>query len=455
MAGLASALDVSACGELGENNTLYELTQNITFAGECFKVTGYNNTIDGNGFAINYSNNGTIGVGINITTGRNNTLIKDLIIWEGVTTNNGKNAIVSSIVSNLTIVNVSIRMIGISTGIQISGNTAFPNSIWNSTIVHTGDGRAIQFGTNSRWGTAQNVMINSSSTGTSAIGIDNVGSQDPNFNNVTIVSNKFGIQFAGGSGYRNATLNNSNITAMGTSSVNILIGGTHLNLTIQDTILRSSKNNINISGSTRLSNINLTNVSSFNGTDLVINILAPSNTSIFNRWWFIANVSSSGSPLQDVNVTSTNNSNILHTTQLTGVNGQTIRLPYVEYWFGNSTNITYFNNYTINATKTGYENYSNSTINLTILNNLFLNIVLTSEGGASQCDYTSGDLEITDGSVCNITTSVNVFPNQCRIYSGKIRIYSGGLLICNGTFINEGQGLYVNLTGAKWLTRLV
>lgn len=68
--------NVSACGTLALNNTYYQLNQSITSTGTCLTVTGFNNTIDGNGYNLTYGTTSCAGCyGISATNIRNISII--------------------------------------------------------------------------------------------------------------------------------------------------------------------------------------------------------------------------------------------------------------------------------------------------------------------------------------------------------------------------------------------
>ena len=59
--------DISACGTLETENSVYSLTQNIESAGTCFTVTASNVTIDCNGHSIRYNSVGGVAYGVHST----------------------------------------------------------------------------------------------------------------------------------------------------------------------------------------------------------------------------------------------------------------------------------------------------------------------------------------------------------------------------------------------------
>jgi len=55
----------------------------------------------------------------------------------------------------------------------------------------------------------------------------------------------------------------------------------------------------------------------------------------------------------------------------------------------------------------------------------------------------SGDFEVTDNEVCEISTTCDVRPNAFRVLDGKMRIIGSGAIRADGCFIKDEQSLYV------------
>jgi len=76
MTSLVSAGDINTCQDLSVENTVYNLTADVSSPTRCFNVTANNITLDGNGFTVYYSQGGN-GEGIYIVD-VNDTTVKDI-----------------------------------------------------------------------------------------------------------------------------------------------------------------------------------------------------------------------------------------------------------------------------------------------------------------------------------------------------------------------------------------
>ncbi len=98
--------------------------------------------------------------------------------------------------------------------------------------------------------------------------------------------------------------------------------------------------------------------------------------SCYNRSWYLdVNVSDGTSPLEDMNVTIFNKSDVEMTSELTDANGRIIRKNITEYTYCPTTYV-YQSNYTVNTSdNAGGYNPDSTSVNMTT--NKFLNIVLS------------------------------------------------------------------------------
>jgi hypothetical protein len=110
---------------------------------------------------------------------------------------------------------------------------------------------------------------------------------------------------------------------------------------------------------------NITNVTTPAGVPVNISIESDISPTVNYGWWLDANITtSSGAALEGATVNATSALSTSY-TNTSGTDGLT-RIALIEYTRNNTggTDYTYYSNYTINATKAGYE--PNSTvINLT------------------------------------------------------------------------------------------
>jgi parallel beta-helix repeat protein len=162
-----------------------------------------------------------------------------------------------------------------------------------------------------------------------------------------------------------------------TSGSNALMIGNRNNFTLIDSILNASKTyDISIVTNAYTGIMNFTNVTRADGaTPVNITWAANMNMTLYNNWWLEVNVSNGTNPLQaNVSIYDSNSNFILNTT--TNTNGYA-KVALREYMNENNTLITYYSNYTINTTTTGYDIKTN-TINMSA--NRAVNIIMTSSG---------------------------------------------------------------------------
>jgi len=92
-------------------------------------------------------------------------------------------------------------------------------------------------------------------------------------------------------------------------------------------------------------------------------------------------------------------------------------------------------NLTLNFTFFSTTNTAFYTPNL--ISNITLETWTEGGGGGGTCVYVSGDWTISDGSVCNVTTVINLNGNELRIMNGIVRVSGAGRVIANGIIINQ------------------
>jgi hypothetical protein len=115
-------------------------------------------------------------------------------------------------------------------------------------------------------------------------------------------------------------------------------------------------------------------------------------------------------PVQGASVTAYNTSNSLQLTDSTNSSGMIQRQEATEY-VNTAGTISYYNNYTINATKSGYSTVVHI-FNFTIIMNK-MDDFFTLDNGS--CAYTGGNWIINCSAYCNITSNVNVLGNNISI----------------------------------------
>ncbi|MBI2449275.1 hypothetical protein HYV49_03175, partial [Candidatus Pacearchaeota archaeon] len=369
--------NINSCQILGQANTVYYLTQNVSSNGTCFTITANNITLDGNISKITYGINGTGGQYGIYVTGYNKTTLKNLRIEEGNNSGSVKHAIYFINVNNATIYNNTIRTNTTSSyGIIIEEDGSF-NNISNNNISISGTGASgifwevggnqfvsgniintsglnspsIQFG-----GSSSNIIIDNNiySNGTGFV-FD--GNNNKFNNNTLIITGGNGIQLNGGN---NNTLSNFSIVASYVSSHGILFGNTNNNATFYNGRINASHPSSNDTqfGATSSGILNFTNVTLANNKIG----FASGSTARLNVHWYVDALANypNGSFAGNTNITGYNVSKSIAFSQLTGSNGRIARQTVLSYW-RNATVFSDQNNYTFNATLVdGSQNLSQS-----------------------------------------------------------------------------------------------
>ena len=314
-----SAGEISDCGTLDTENTIYTLTNNVNSTDTCFNITANNITLDCQGYEINYSSDGGNNEhGVYSTS--NSSTIKNCNIVEGVIVGNFDSAIYFNNAKNGIINNNIITTSGISSyGIYLSTNSN-NNTISNNTIT-----------TSEEYAHGINLYSNTN-------------------NNLFLGIN----------------VNTNNIYA---NTINVDDGDN--NFIIIDSILNSSLAEELFIGPFSMGGTwNFTNVTRSDGNP--INAHWRTDIGTLNMMWYLdINVTNSTNVLENVNVTSYDVNNDYQFSTLTGSNGQT-RQILLEYQSIDNVK-TYFSNYTINTLLSEYDDDSQS-INMSV--NKQLNIIL-------------------------------------------------------------------------------
>jgi hypothetical protein len=110
-----SADELSSCGNLDSENTVYALTQNVSSSGTCFTIAANNVTLDCQGHMINYSQS-EIGYGV-YSFGNDKIVIKNCNIIQGSVQNDSYtiyvNRSLSSVIYNNNLTNSGRHGIGV------------------------------------------------------------------------------------------------------------------------------------------------------------------------------------------------------------------------------------------------------------------------------------------------------------------------------------------------------
>ncbi len=307
MVGSVSAIDISSCPFIITSSGTYDLINNISCAGMAINVSANNVIIDLHGYTINGTDN----------------VLNDDGVW-----------------------------------VKDFNYTTVKNGI----IINEGAGIYFRSGSNF------NKVINVTLFSNAQFGIATLFSSYNNFTNITTISNDAeGIFLQGGS--NNILINiNSSLNAEGigidTSSFNIL---ENIYISHSDAIgiaLESSSHN-------RFTNINISNSAtrdvdlrdSVNNTFLNVTYTTEAVSSrqasqLIRNWYYQAKVQDDiTNPLQGALVEAENITGILIDSSTTDVNGFTDLMELTEY-INNGGTKTFYSNYTITASKSGFTSSS-------------------------------------------------------------------------------------------------
>jgi len=329
---------------LGTTNTNYVLNNNVTTTGS----TSY---------------------GIYLQTATNNNISNNIINTTGA---GGSNAFAMYLFSTSSRNNISANTITTSGngGRGISLDTTNNDNIISNNIINTtgsSDSYAISLFTSNRNTISGNTIT--------ALGTNNFGfyiASTSNNNNIT--ANTATTSGSSGHGVRldavshNSFSNNNIKTTHATTAYGVFLNGAGTNNTFtNDNITATGVNDIRVvSNSATFTNV------TFNTTDITF-AAATSTGNVTVQWYLTTTVqNTSGSNLQNANVTIFNVSNIQVFNGLTASDGTIARQTLTEYW-QNATNIYYETPHTINTTLTNY--ISNSTV-INISATLSFNLVV-------------------------------------------------------------------------------
>jgi parallel beta-helix repeat protein/surface protein len=386
------------------NNTLiFNTGTSNTSAGIYIYLSSNNNNL-----TSNVARSNGIALAIDILSSNNNNLTNNT-----ATISNGDSAIRIRSSNNTILVNNNGTSSGNGKGINI--DSSFNNSLINNTGT-----------SNSSYGiylykSSSNILTNNTAT-------NNGGSASLIYysNNNTLVNNKMISNGMGAANYgvwvslsSNNTFIGQTAKALGTGSGNygILIRGSN-NTILRDSINISGGGGVDISYYPDAGSVNNTFINCSYNTE---NITA--GNELIRKWYYRAYVNdTSGLPIQGASVTAYNTSNSLQFTDSTNSSGLTQRQEATEYVNTGGT-ISYYNNYTINATKSGYSTVVHI-FNFTIMMNK-MDDWFTLENGS--CAYTGGNWIINCSAYCNVTSNVNVLGNNISIIGVGIFVTSANI----------------------------
>jgi|GEM_PF-5151239 len=325
----------------------------------------------------------TTAYGIYLLTASNATITDNIVLTNGTPTGNG--IVLSTNSKDNTINSNIITTKGAATGYGIYLFTkADYNDIFDNTITTKGaaTGYGIYVATNS----VNNLFVNNSITTHGAASghgiVLSINSSGNMFYNHTIIARGvggYGIDLLVNT--TNNTFSGMKIFTNSTTSYAIYFADTNASLQISDSILNSTIINqeVYVKNFGKPSEWNFTNVTRENGNRINVTWIAGANGTLNMRWYLDVNVTNStGSALENVNISVWDNADTFQFSKLTDATGFIGQQVLTEYQkINNSLGITtYYSNYTINVTSAAYINTS---LSVNMSSNQLLNIILLSD----------------------------------------------------------------------------
>ncbi len=406
------------CGTI-DNAGVYTLNQSISGSGTCLVINANDVTIDFAGFSITGDGTG-YGVDSQGTAYTNLTLKNGNIISFSMGIHFDGPA--SSLISNITL--------GYNSNSGVFAVTGTHN-IENSTINYSSTGINFNSVTNS---IIRNNVLNSNSVAVSlgALSATNYFYNTSILNCTTTTSGCISL----------AAASHNNVFELGIingSNNNLIhVAAAADNLTFKDfQFINSSGNDLYLMGSPAYNN-------TFINTTYVLGeeLLSPQdpNLILFRKWYYKTYVNdSSGTALSDVNISVYNYTNEFVGNLTTNSSGY-INLTSL-IWYISTGGVRVYDNYTLNATKSGYVT-SNHTLNLGD-NNLTDFFTLTQGTAVTDC-MTLNQPNTLYTQTINITALISPCIN---ISVDNVTFNGNGFYITNTTTAN-GIGIYSNSTNS-------
>ncbi|RLI90746.1 MAG: hypothetical protein DRO95_05610, partial [Candidatus Altiarchaeales archaeon] len=374
--------NLTRCAVLIDADTQYNLTQNVSSSGTCMQINANNITLDCRGYKIKYSTS-FVGYGVDDSGGYDYTTIKNCNIVQGSTSNDSYGIYFNGVTNGL-IKNNNITTTSDELGIGIRIESSSTNTLANNKIITSGQ---YSYGIYLKFSSGSNVLANNtiSTSGYSGYGILLYSSSTNILANNTISTSGYsgdGIYLYISS--NSNTISNNTISTSNTWSYGILLyTSSNSNTLSSNTISTSGTNAYGIylydSDNNNITSCSV-NASYSNTGDLClrdadnIKVIDTNYTDIYYydstsdlwRYWYLDVYvnDTTGNPVNQSNVTAWNVNNEQQFSELTQANGYITRKTLLEYsQFNCPTGYhstakfgceTFYTNYTINATKTGY-----------------------------------------------------------------------------------------------------
>jgi surface protein/parallel beta-helix repeat protein len=433
----------NACGTLDAANTVYTLTSNVSSQGSCFTITQPNITLDCNNYWINYSINGT-DYGRGIYTNQLNTTIRNCNIIDGNITNTNidRQGIYFYQSSNGTIENNTV-ISNNSQAVHLRLNSNF-NNVTNN-MFHGFSDIGLDLHTSNNNNVTNNLMIIDSNVDSALVVYQ---SSNNFFMNNTGIGGGYGMYVVGTtsiSSNNNLFINNTALSDIG-DAIRLVLGqdNTFINqIAISSSlgdyaVIIDDVNNTKFIDCTNLT-ASPTQIYIHTGTSLnnsFINCsynsewIREGETELIRKWYYQAYTNySNGTAVENANISAYNTTGQLEFTALTNSSGWMGRQEVTEYINTGGTRI-YYNNYTINATLSGYETDSNI-LNITETQNKLDDVFTLESSGPADCT-TIGNSGVLDsvGTTYTLTENISSQGTCLTISAANVT------LDCNGYWIN-------------------
>ncbi len=388
---------------------------------------GQNNTFDCANGLINYSING-VDARYGIYTNQFNTTIRNCNIIDGnrsggylsrrgIYLDNGDNSTLFNNYVNTS--NSQAIYLSSSDYVNLTNNSAFASS--NQGIRISSSSRNIlinnnvisssQYATALTSGSSNNTLINHTAIATS----DSIRFESSSNNNIFINTNTSGRY---GFHFEDSSYNNITDCIYVSGSTNDVYAEFETISSTGNIFLNCSYDSENTTGE---------------------------GNQIIRRWYYKAYVNdSSGNAVEGANITAYNTTGDIQFTALTNLTGHILVQNITEY-VNTSGTVSYYNNYTVNASKIGYINDSNE-FNFTITQNKVDDFMTLEIPGPADCTTigNSGTLDV-EGQTYTLTENISSQGTCLTVSAANVTVDCNGYWI---TFSTGGaigtRGVYTN-----------
>lgn len=330
-----------------KNNTIITIANSGFFESVGVRVTGVNATIIDNNITTNES------YGMDLWSAHNSYIANNYIVTTKAS------GIILSLSNSSTIVNNTLRTSD-SNGNGIWLSSSSNNTLINNNIETTGNNNYGIYLIDSHYSHISGNDVTTSGNNSRGIYISTRSSNNVFSDHDITTSGRYayGIYLWSNSGNNNFI--GMAIKTNGSNASALYISDTNHNFTMSDSIINASDAaDLFIASAVKGGEWNFTN------TTFTDKTWGPGANGTLNvHWWLdaLANYSN-GLSAPNVNISAWNKNNVWQFSVLTKINGRILRQRLLEYKQNNTggTNITYYSNYTFNATRpNGKENLTQS-----------------------------------------------------------------------------------------------